>query len=269
MNAFCQCCAGANTALLYSETRSGPVWRCNACGFCFVYPTPHKDYFDTLYSGPPGDVTYRSRHKSLFEKYLELIESALLIGSIQPKLLDIASGDGYFVEMACKHGFDAYGFDLAAHRLPSPRCCSADAMRLPFPDNTFDVCTLWFCVEHFIDPSSVLAECKRVTVGGGMLMMSVPYAEAFLHKYRRDKWSQYIPGHLGFYARSSLIQLLGRHQYEVIWFKHTHQTSVAQVLVARGKNVQWFLNRPLLRSLMLFQIPNPLTNVITLAAALR
>lgn len=271
MNAACQCCGSANTALLYSGTRSGPIWYCNECGFVFVHPTPDKIYFDQLYSGPPGDVTYRPRQKALFEKYLKWLTEAcsLSVSDDKPKLLDIGSGDGYFVEMACEYGFDAYGFDYAAHRLPSQRCCSANALHFPFRDKTFNVCTLWFCLEHFTDPPSVIAECKRVTVLGGGLAISAPYAEALLHNLRRNRWSQYIPGHLGFYTRRSLIRLLGSYGYEIIWFKRTHQTSIAQVLTARGKNVQWFLENPLMRLLMLFQIPNPLTNVITLVAALR
>ena len=269
MKPACLCCESGDTALLYPCTRSGVVWRCRACGFCFIHPIPDEAFFAELYSGPPGDMTYRARHKMAFREHLETVNRICpASGGRKPRLLDVGSGDGYFAEMAQERGYQAFGIDIAAHWLPSPRCCSADFQALPFPDKGFDVCTIWASLEHVIDPPAVISECRRVTVSGGFLLLSVPCTEAPLHGIRRSRWSQYIPGHLGFYTQRSLERLLGRYGYRVVWWQRTAKTSIAQALTVRGRDVRWLLANPLLRSVMLFPITNPISNTIACAAVL-
>jgi len=221
-----------------------------------------------LYSGLPGDETYRARHTALFRKYLDLLSDPVVAVPKGARVLDVGSGDGYFVEMARGAGLRTVGCDLAAHRLPSAGCCTADSLRLPFPNSTFDLCTLWFCLEHFPHPVAVIGECRRVTRSGGAIAITVPRAGAVLEHLQRHHWSQFIPGHVAFFSLESLRRLLGRFGYRVTSARSRHQTSVAQALVARGVAMEAALRMPLVRSVLLKQLPNPITNVITVTARL-
>ena len=48
---------------------------------------------------------------------------------------------------------------------------AGDAMRLPFPDETFDAVTIAFGLRNVADPSVGLAEMRRVTKAGGRLVV--------------------------------------------------------------------------------------------------
>jgi demethylmenaquinone methyltransferase/2-methoxy-6-polyprenyl-1,4-benzoquinol methylase len=47
--------------------------------------------------------------------------------------------------------------------------CAADALCLPYADDSFDVVTMMFGVRNFADPCTGLAECYRVLQAGGRL----------------------------------------------------------------------------------------------------
>ena len=49
--------------------------------------------------------------------------------------------------------------------------CVADALCLPYPNNSFDVVTMMFGVRNFADPVQGLAECYRVLRTGGCLCL--------------------------------------------------------------------------------------------------
>lgn len=50
-----------------------------------------------------------------------------------------------------------------------------DARALPHPDSTFDTVLLLEVLEHVPDPELALAECARVLVDGGRLVLSMPF----------------------------------------------------------------------------------------------
>ncbi|MEO8799300.1 MAG: class I SAM-dependent methyltransferase [Polyangiaceae bacterium] len=50
----------------------------------------------------------------------------------------------------------------------------ADAQRLPFPDDTFDLVTCQTVLIHMADPASVVTEMKRVTRPGGLVAVAEP-----------------------------------------------------------------------------------------------
>lgn len=96
---------------------------------------------------------------------------------------DIACGDGaYFVWLSERFGAEAAVVALdsnlsylhAARRRPSPRrdqpqvmSLAADALKLPFEDDSFDAVWCAQSLYSLPDPSAVLAEMRRVTRPGG------------------------------------------------------------------------------------------------------
>jgi len=47
-----------------------------------------------------------------------------------------------------------------------------DAQALPFGDGTFDAVVAAFCLNHLPDPTAGLAECRRITRSGGVVLAS-------------------------------------------------------------------------------------------------
>ena len=116
-------------------------------------------------------------------------------------ILDIAAGTGTSSEP-----FEAAGakvvpgdFSLGMLKVGKERrrdlgFTAADAMRLPFGDNTFDAVTMSFGLRNVEDPVKALAEFHRVTKPGGRVVIcefSTPTNPLF-----RKVYSEYLMGAL-------------------------------------------------------------------------
>lgn len=99
------------------------------------------------------------------------------------KLLDIACGQGFFLEEAEKastslelHGLDfsAVALDFAKQRLARTRLEQASAYAMPYEDTYFDYIVNLGSLEHFDDPDKALLEMRRVLKPNGKAMIIVP-----------------------------------------------------------------------------------------------
>jgi ubiquinone/menaquinone biosynthesis C-methylase UbiE len=95
------------------------------------------------------------------------------------RVLDVAGGDGYWAGQARKRGAQAANIDLAGHKLTrgarlasAPAQVLGDALKLPFPDGSFDRVLSICAIEHFDDGPQALSEMARVLAPGGELVMS-------------------------------------------------------------------------------------------------
>ncbi|QIM19926.1 demethylmenaquinone methyltransferase [Phycicoccus sp. HDW14] len=109
------------------------------------------------------------------------------------RVLDIAAGTGTSSEPFADSGVDVVPADFSlgmlrvGHRRRSDLgFTAADAMRLPFADDSFDVVTMSFGLRNVADPSTALREFLRVTRPGGRLVVcefSTPTNGAFRTVY--------------------------------------------------------------------------------------
>jgi ubiquinone/menaquinone biosynthesis C-methylase UbiE len=83
--------------------------------------------------------------------------------------LDVGCGDGFSTYYMRQHISQIVGVDrsrqmLSRHPLaPASRVCLADALELPFPDNSFDLVYGWEVLHHIADPLRVVIEMTRVS----------------------------------------------------------------------------------------------------------
>jgi SAM-dependent methyltransferase len=84
--------------------------------------------------------------------------------------LDVACGTGYVTELSRERGSRSIGTDFSAAMLaeavrlhPSARFEHADAEALPYADDSFDVVTINFGVQHVPFPERALSETRRRT----------------------------------------------------------------------------------------------------------
>jgi SAM-dependent methyltransferase len=92
------------------------------------------------------------------------------------RLLDVACGPGVVSARAAARGALPVGVDVATAmverartRCPDLSFVVGDALRLPFPDASFDAVTMNFGILHVSQPERALAEAHRVLVPGGRL----------------------------------------------------------------------------------------------------
>ncbi len=108
-------------------------------------------------------------------------------------VLDIAAGTGTSSEPFAAAGVRVVPADFSMgmlrvgnRRRPDLGFTAADAMRLPFVDESFDAVTMSFGLRNVSDPQQALAEFRRVTKPGGRLVIcefSRPVNRAFRGVY--------------------------------------------------------------------------------------
>ncbi len=122
------------------------------------------------------------------------------------RVLDIAAGTGTSSEPFADAGVDVVpaDFSLGMLRVGHQRRAdlgftAADAMRLPFADDSFDVVTMSFGLRNVSDPDTAMREFLRVTRPGGRFVLcefSQPTNPAF-----RTVYSKYLMRSLPAIAR--------------------------------------------------------------------
>ncbi|BCJ43866.1 demethylmenaquinone methyltransferase [Actinoplanes ianthinogenes] len=122
------------------------------------------------------------------------------------RVLDVGAGTGVSTDELGRSGAFAVGADLSVGMLQAGRrvrpdvpLLAGDALRLPFPDATFDAVTISFALRNVVDTSAALREFGRVTRPGGRLVVcefSTPTNPAF-----RTVYMQYLMRSLPAVAR--------------------------------------------------------------------
>jgi SAM-dependent methyltransferase len=99
-----------------------------------------------------------------------------------------------------------------------------DGETLPFDDGRYDAVASFETLEHIFNPSRILSEINRVTKGGGMLLLSVPFV-----------WDEHeVPYDCARYTSFGLRHVLGAAGYDIVELRKTttYFLTVAQMLIA-------------------------------------
>jgi demethylmenaquinone methyltransferase/2-methoxy-6-polyprenyl-1,4-benzoquinol methylase len=91
------------------------------------------------------------------------------------RVLDLACGTGDLCRTVAARGLQPVGADFSLGMLHSARTdaplARADALRLPFPDASFDGVTCGFALRNFTALPPFFAECARVLRHGGRIAL--------------------------------------------------------------------------------------------------
>jgi SAM-dependent methyltransferase len=125
-----------------------------------------------------------------FEKLHYLLRLVDFDGYRGRTVLEVGCGAGVDLARFARGGADVTGVDLSAAAIELARTNFAqrglagrfevaDAERLPFPDNVFDLIYAHGVVQYTPDPQRLVDECRRVLAPGG---------EAIVQVYNRWSW---------------------------------------------------------------------------------
>ena len=142
------------------------------------------EYLKTFYNDPNA-FTYSHNPGTFDSDPLIVCKTDLLEAkarSLSPaRTLEVGCGSGLLVSRLSAAGLDVSATEyssklakLVASRCPSASIKCADATRLPFADDTFDLVICSEVLEHIPAIDSAWAELVRVTRSGGHLLITVP-----------------------------------------------------------------------------------------------
>jgi SAM-dependent methyltransferase len=157
-------------------------------------------------------------------------------------LLDVGCGTGRHTFEALRRGADVVALDQNAGDLPgveamvaamvdagevmapdgSVTLC-ADALALPFPDNSFDRVIASEILEHVLEDASAIAEIFRVVRPGGLVGVSVPrqWPERVCWALS-DAYHEVRGGHVRIYRGHQLLAALEAAGLESLGSHHAH-----------------------------------------------
>jgi SAM-dependent methyltransferase len=126
------------------------------------------------------------------------------------KLLDIGSGDGWFLKNMQSLGWQVEGVDIdpisaAKARSRGVVVEEGSLSEQGYAENSFDVVTMSHVIEHLHDPVAELHECWRILCPGGKIILFTPCTESKGHTQFGKNWSALDPPrHLNLFNFSSI-----------------------------------------------------------------
>ena len=99
------------------------------------------------------------------------------------RILDVGCGNGNLFSLLPDGKYELFGVDFSENMIgEAKRNCRtkatfsvADAEKLPFESDTFDIIVCNASFHHYIHPDTVLEEMNRVLKDGGKLLIGDPY----------------------------------------------------------------------------------------------
>jgi SAM-dependent methyltransferase len=201
------------------------IWICNDCKVSFTYPFPPESEIQRYYSSENyyshsddknGLIPFMYKIVKSFNintKYKQVTE-----GMTPGSLLDFGCGIGDFLVHARSKGWSVHGIETneKARRIASDKlnCEILDGKGLShFPDNHFDLITLFHVLEHVYSPDDLLSNLLRVLKPDGRLIFALPNKNSYDAKFYKKFWAGWdVPRHLWHFNSESINEMLKNHQ---------------------------------------------------------
>ena len=204
------------------ESPLGGLWdiyECRKCSAQFIRPIPSPEelnqFYDQLYRGGSAERTKALTNPAADKRYWQrqwAIIKGLIGNDNGGKVLDIGCGGGHFLDNGGV-GWEKYGIELSeeARRVAKGKGIAAfeTLEKAAFPEEFFDVVTMFAVIEHLPDPNAVVEELIRVLKRDGLFVIMTGDAKSLKAKIRGTNWHMYRPPeHLYFFCAKSLDYLM-------------------------------------------------------------
>lgn len=179
----CILCHGSRFRIVYRKGR-WRYFRCLKCGLVSLHPRPTvpetiDGYHNYLSSDPKEISKWEVMMGPVVEKSARLVESE--VKERAGKLLDIGCGYGFFLGEMKSRGWHVQGIEISRAGRQHVRetwgiqVHSQALEDLPLSENAFDVVTLFYVVEHVVDPNVLLKKVHHILKPRGLVLLRWPH----------------------------------------------------------------------------------------------
>ena len=229
----CDICGGVNKRFLFKKGGYSIV-RCKDCGLVFTDAQISKEQLVSLYGEEFFHADLDTGAGSSLLDYEEqreitvhnLLKKFNIVKHHLPKggrLLDVGCAHGFFIE-AVKDQYDVYGLDISEYAvayardvLGLPNAIKGVIEELDFPDEYFNVITMWNTLDHVPNPQTALRHANRLLVKGGVLLLYVEDIGCWMSRLMGRYWFPIFPPfHLTYFDRRSIRRALDRAGFDIL-----------------------------------------------------
>ncbi|MEM2676114.1 MAG: class I SAM-dependent methyltransferase [Candidatus Bathyarchaeia archaeon] len=227
----CDLCGNDDTEIVFVERDrlhhiDGVFYlvRCRQCGLMYINPRPTFEEIRRYY--PRDYHAYKAYdHASLIARFdyrygIRKRCQAVIVhtGLRGGRILDIGCATGGFLD-AMRHwgDWELYGVEIDAEAANYAKehlglnVFAGTLVDANYPDDFFDVVTLWNVLEHLHQPQATLFEISRIIRPRGWLIISLPNPDCIEAKIFGRYWAGLdAPRHLYIYSRHTLRQALDK-----------------------------------------------------------
>ena len=144
----------------------------------------------------------------------------------KPRLLELGSAAGFFLEIAKNDGWDIEGWEIsqlmseyANHHALKTKCGSFYDLIKKIPKATYgslDCLAAFYVLEHLTEQNIFWSEARKLLRPGGYLLLSMPSSFGPLFYFNFEKWKITHPGdHVVDYSPASLTKVAAYYGFQV------------------------------------------------------
>lgn len=226
MNKFCVLCKYSKFETIASQVRDSKdhkVIKCVKCSHVQLYPIPTQEEDKEFYDKEMQNVGINYFFKLTELRRLsapDVDRRATLIRKIIPKsrkILEVGSGDGFFLEKMKSYGYEMTGIEVSKQRrIKSRKITNVKVLDIDLVENvpnvgSFNGIALFQVLEHIRDPINFLKNISKLLKPRGKLIVEVPNFNDFqikLNDAYRD-W-QYQRAHIHYFTPNILKNVFTR-----------------------------------------------------------
>ncbi len=238
-NRTCPICGSEERSLVFKQKfaeipgvtflKGYDVVQCNSCGFYYADGIPGQESFDAYYKEQSKyekvTDTLSEAARLRFERTLSFIDDCVSKCEMdfqRKKIADIGCATGDFLRFLKEKGYcNLMGID------PSPTCvqflkkCGLTAKQAVANElkgeEQFDFIRLNMVLEHIVDLSGFMEHIRQELLPGGMLLVSVPYAEGF-SQTDNCPFQEFSVEHVNYFSVQSLQNFMGKHSFRMVGY---------------------------------------------------
>jgi 2-polyprenyl-3-methyl-5-hydroxy-6-metoxy-1,4-benzoquinol methylase len=211
----------------YACTHSGygrhhTIVQCRRCGL--VYSSPRLDEHDIVHTyeavEDPLYLEEREGRVLTFQHHLNPMERIVEPPDGRP-LLDVGCYTGVFVEIAARHGWDAWGLEPSRWAVEQAQARGLHVVQgtldtAELPQTYFDVVTMWDVIEHLPDPLGALERVRGLLKPEGLIVVHTIDIESLFARVMGARWPWLMEMHLYYFSRRTLRAMLEKCGFQIV-----------------------------------------------------